>query len=709
MLDGVIVKCWHNLRNWIWRDSAGKRPGGHKNVALIYPAKRSMGCWPALGLAYIAAMLEKDGHSVKIVDRNPVMLKNEDVDLFTKNALLDFQPDIIGITATTPLMEDVVSVLALLGENFPAIQVVMGGPHVTALPEETLKNYPEVDIVARGEGEYSMTEIVAGCSLSEIAGITWRNNGEIQSNPPRPLISNLDELPLPARHLYDMEFYLQPENPVIRGVRGVRASHIYNARGCYYRCKFCAGSAVFGRKVRSHSCEKIIGEINHLINKYGVEALYFDEDVFFSSRERAETICKALIEEGIPEKIKWAGLMRANSAPLDILKMMRKAGCIQVEYGFETGSVRMLKEVHKGVTMEQNYEAARHTHKAGMRLLASMIVGCPSETEAEFDETVEFLRNIEPHYIGFNKFVPLPGSQYYKDLLEKGKLVGNHDWGLFHVGGSFPEQESISYSKVDGEEFFNKFCENEQGFIRSSNLVGTIISIFNVCEEKKYGFDFSMIKPQLFFMDVPEAEKAEADRLWDDALLCMLSDLDVSLPEGFFQRFNLSTEARVALCNNLGVHLMSDFRLKQAALFLDLTRKEAKSSVVLSNLGVLAFRRKEFVKADEFFAAALNEVGEMRKSILWCYANTVLLSGRLDKACDMYEAFDHEFGFTDGEMGLAACHILQGDFDKATTCWERVSCKNNLFAAKQNIKAKIALESSGESIKGYQSIGDFFY
>ena len=136
-----------------------------------------------------------------------------------------------------------------------------------------------------------------------------------------------------------------------------------------------------------------------------MRALYFDEDVFFSSRERAETICKALIEEGIPEKIKWAGLMRANSAPLDILKMMRKAGCIQVEYGFETGSVRMLKEVHKGVTMEQNYEAARHTHKAGMRLLASMIVGCPSETEAEFDETVEFLRNIEPHYIGFNKFV----------------------------------------------------------------------------------------------------------------------------------------------------------------------------------------------------------------------------------------------------------------------------------------------------------------
>ncbi len=712
MLKSVITRGLEYFQSGLKKNS----PAGFVNhnekkfrkVALIYPAKRNMGCWPALGLAYIAAMLEKVGHTVSIIDRNPVLSQGGDVEAFTRKALADFKPDFVGITATTPLMEDVVSILHLLQETIPGIPLILGGPHVTALPEATLKQFPEVDIVVRGEGELTMPEIVAGCPLTEVLGITWRKDGEVISNPARPLITDLDALPFPSRNLFDMEFYLQPDNIVIRGLRGIRATHIYNARGCYYNCKFCAGAAVFGREVRSNSAHTIVEEINHLINEYNVEALYFDEDVFFSSRLRAETICKALIEAEIPKKIKWAGLMRANAAPFDVLKMMKDSGCVQVEFGFETGSARMLKVVRKGVILEQNYAAARNSHKAGLRLLASMIVGCPSETSAEYNETIEFLRDIEPHYIGFNKFIPLPGSQFFNELSAAGKL-GNEDWGVYHVGGSFPEQKMISYSEIEGPEFFRKFCEDEQKFIRDSNLAGTIISLLNILEEKQNGFSFSILKPDLFTIAIPEKRRAETDFCWEKALeiiegneLCEIDDFKCD--------DKLSTDVRGAWLNNLGVHLIEDFRLRLAGLCLRSAQPEQESPLVLANLGVLAFRRKEYEKADSYFTSALLNPGSYKKQISWNWANTCLLSGRLEQAREMYEKFDNDFAVFNGQIGLAATYVLFGDFKQARNCWEKaIGDDEGLPEAIQNIKASQNLSANGGHIIGHKSITDLYY
>lgn len=711
MLKNVITKCWENINSGLSKKPSPK-PGSTgdaklKKIALIYPAKLKMGCWPALGLAYIAAVLEKIGHTVVIVDRNPVLLQGGDVEAFTRKILSDFRPDFIGITATTPLMEDVAVIVQIVREILPDVPLIIGGPHVTALPETTLEQYPAVDIVVRGEGEFTLPEIVAGRPRAEILGITWRKGEEIISNPARPLITDLDALPFPSRNLFDMEFYLQPDNIVIRGLRGIRATHIYNARGCYYNCKFCAGSAVFGREVRSNSAQTIIEEINFLIDKYKVEALYFDEDVFFSSRDRAETICKALIEAEIPEKIKWAGLMRANAAPLDILKMMKKSGCVQVEFGFETGSSRMLKVVRKGVTLEQNYAAARNSHKAGLRLLASMIVGCPSETLAEYNETIEFLRDIEPHYIGFNKFIPLPGSQFFKDLSAEGKL-GNEDWGVYHVGGSFPEQAAISYSAMEGQEFFRKFCEDEQKFIRNSNLAGTIISLVNTLEEREQGFNFSSLKPELFTLALSGQEGAEMKSYQEKALdfienneLCGLDDF---LPEE-----GLPAGGRGIWLNNLGVHLIKEFRLRLAGLCLDQAQSELESPLIPANLGVLAFRRKEYEKADAYFTEALLNPGLYKKQISWNWANTCLFSGRLDQARELYTKFDSDFIVSEGQMGWAATYVLHGDFIRACNCWEKVAEDEVLPEAVQNIKAYRDLSAKGGQIAGFQSITDLYY
>ncbi len=672
-------------------------------IALIYPA-RQMGYWPSLGLAYVAAMLEQHGHIVRIIDRNPILMQGGDLDTFTENCLDEFKPDIVGITATTPLMDDVINVLRILREKLPDIPLVMGGPHVTALPEETLQHYPEIDIVVRGEGEVTMPEIAEGRPLEEILGITWRDNGKIRSNPPRPLISDLDALPFPARHLFDMEFYLHPDNTVIRGLEGIRATHIYNARGCYHKCKFCAGSAVFGRRVRSNSPQTIVAEIQHLIDDYKVEGLYFDEDVFFSTRRRAEAICTALVKAEIPDKLKWAGLMRADAAPLDVLKMMKNAGCVQIEYGFETGSSRMLKVIRKGTTLQQNYEAARNTHKAGLRLLASMVVGCPSETESEFDETIEFLRDTEPHFVGLNKFVPLPGSQFFNELSEEGKL-NNDDWGVFHVSGSVPGQEQISYSAMEGLAFYNKFCENEHGFIQDLNLAGIIISLLETLEEKRNGFDFSSLKLELFPIELPEKKIEETEFYWEKALKA-IEDEELFTPKDILSKANLSSATRLAFLNNLGIYLMKDFRLRPAAACLDLARKEMEHPLLSANMGILFFRRKEFLRADKYFTSALSGAEKYRKRISWNFANTFLLRGRLDAAREKYEMFDKDFASPDGLMGLAACHVLLGNFDRAFTCWEKAFKDGNPASASQNMEASQALKANGGRVIGFKSIAD---
>jgi len=676
-------------------------------IALIYPA-RQMGYWPSLGLAYVAAALEQEGHSVHIVDRNPTFMRGGDVDGYTRNSLQAINPDMVGITATTPLMEDVVHILPLVKKECPHSPIVMGGPHVTALPEETLRHYPAVDIVVRQEGELTMPEIAAGRPLEEILGITWRCNGEIRSNPPRPLIADLDSLPFPARHLYDMEFYLHPDNPVIRGLEGIRATHIYNARGCYNKCKFCAGAAVFGRKVRSNSPEKIVAEIQHLIDTYQVEGLYFDEDVFFSTRRRAEAICSALIESGIAKQIKWSGLMRADAAPLDILSLMKEAGCVQVEYGFETGSPRMLELIRKGTTVPQNYEAARNTRKAGLRLLASMVVGFPSETESEFNDTIDFLRNAEPHFIGFNKFVPLPGSQFYEELLAEGKLVGSGNWDVFHVSGSVPHHELISYCAMEGPLFYRKFCESERDFVHELNMVGIIASLLETLDDLENGFDLSSVRLKAFPLAIDNGE--EEDAAWYREQV--LSSLDAEKPfepEAIGRSSKVSAQTRMAVLNNVGIDLMADFRLVAAVSCLEAARRETDHPLISANLGICAFRRKAFSQAENYFTSALSKSGRYQKGITWDAITTWLLRGRLDTAKERYEQFDKEFTCTDGLMGRAACHLLEGDWDQALRCWEKALAGGDRPVARQNIEAVRLLRSRGGRIVGFKPLTDFTY
>jgi len=412
-----------------------------------------MSFYPPLGLCYIANVLEKNGINVKIIDRNSLMTKNRSdqsiVDNMTEAEIKKFKPDIVGISVTTPTFFDVrCNIVKIIRKIDDKIRIVTGGPHVSALPEDTLRSCPEIDIVSRGEGELSMLEIAQGDKLRDIAGLTYRDGNNIVNNIDRTPHNNIDDFCSPARHLVDMRYYSSPNPHVMHGLYS-KATTIFTTRGCPYDCTFCAGSIALGRGVRFQSIELVIEEIKKLIADYGIEALYFADDMFDIKKERTANLCRELIKNNINKKVRWNAQLRANSMDKDLLKLMKEAGCIRVDIGFESGSQKTLDIINKRTTVEQNYEAARLLHEAGIQVHANMIVGLPGEDWEDLNSTRDFMKEIRPDWIGFGAFIPLPGSKLFDDLIDK-KLIKIE---------SIEALEDLNLTKVD-DEYFHEFVKN---------------------------------------------------------------------------------------------------------------------------------------------------------------------------------------------------------------------------------------------------------
>ncbi|MDI6733011.1 MAG: radical SAM protein [Planctomycetota bacterium] len=423
--------------------------------------------WPPLGLAYIAAVLEEHNHKVKIIDRDLSLKENrldfEKTDRDTLDLINSFNPEIVGFTVTTPNVSDANYVSTLIKKEIPKITTIIGGPHCIGEPILTLQKCPSIDILVRGEGENTMLEIANGCNLTDITGIVYRNKENIVSNPDRPVIQNLDSLPLPARHLLRMDLYLRPSRFTSRNL-SLRTTHIFTARGCPYRCHYCAGPISFGGKVRYHSPERVVSEIDYLISEYSIEALYFAEDMFLANKKRARKMLSLFIEKGINKKIKWMAQLSTNIVDKEYLELMKDAGCVHVEYGFESGSQRILDLMNKKATVKKNLMAVNLTKEVGLRFQGNIITGYPGETEEDFHKTLDFLRKTKPHNIGFNLFMPLPGSFIYNKLKAEGKHLP--DWDS--IGD--PEMSQIIYADMSKPRFEELYLKARFKIILPINL-----------------------------------------------------------------------------------------------------------------------------------------------------------------------------------------------------------------------------------------------
>jgi len=376
-------------------------------VALIQPGRAEFfAVQEPLNLGFIAGFLEKYDAKVTIIDE----LAGQNV----KKELCKFSPDIAGITATTPLAPDAYRIAKMCREM--EILTVMGGVHASVLPEEALQH---VDIVVKGEGEIAMMDIIKGSVKS----------GAVS----RHYIENLDEIPPPARHLMQMEFYLHaadrfPGTFLYFVPPHTKVASIITSRGCPYNCVFCHNTWR-GIPYRFNSPERVISEIKHLIDVYDVGAIFFIEDNLFVNKPRLRKICKMMIENKFD--IIWGGNARVDNIDLETLRITREAGCRQITFGFESGSQRILNVLNKRTTVEQNRRAIELCKKADILVNGTFMIGNPTETIEDVRATQQFIKENEIDSVGICITTPFPGTELWKWCEERGLIDDSFSWADF--------------------------------------------------------------------------------------------------------------------------------------------------------------------------------------------------------------------------------------------------------------------------------------
>lgn len=393
------------------------------NIVLINPRVLLTPMHP-LGLLYVAAVLEKEGHKVRVYDPLP-----ED-DAFIRFIKRD-KPNMVGLTCSTPQRERAVYILNKIEKMNSNIKTVVGGVHATILPQEMLTEN-SVDFVVIGEGEHTIIELCEAIErdsgFDKINGIGFKEKGKVIVNPRRKLIKNLDGIPFPARHLLSSDWYFQPPGR-IRGFWLERSTAAITSRGCPYSCIFCSTHLVFGRKTRQRSPENVILEISHLIDTYKIDGLFFVDDTFTLNSKWVKHFCYLMKKEKID--IKWACQARVDRVTEPLIKIMKKAGCVQIDYGVESGSVNVLKALRKGITPDQAKEAFKITKKIGVRTMASFMIGNPREKYEDIVATLQLAKEIKPDYTLFFYTIPRPATELYHMAIQNKWIdlpISNQEW-----------------------------------------------------------------------------------------------------------------------------------------------------------------------------------------------------------------------------------------------------------------------------------------
>ncbi|HCC46823.1 MAG TPA: hypothetical protein DEQ38_01705 [Elusimicrobia bacterium] len=398
-------------------------------IALINPRNIDTTTHHPLGLLYIAAYLEREGHLVKVFDQTVGQTPAE-----IASEIIGWGPELSGLTATTPQFALALRIAAELKKVLPAVPVVVGGPHPSVCPEDSLAS-PEVDFVVIGEGERTLSEICAALGspekLAGVKGIGYKAGGKPVFTGTAPLIEDLDSLPFPARHLLAQRWYFAP--PKIRGVWTKSLITVMASRGCPYRCIWCSSHTLFGRKVRNRSPENVLGEIAEARRDLGVDSVYFFDDTFTVNTVWTERFCELLAARGWKD-FKWACQARVNTVTPDLLAKMKKAGCVQLDFGVESGSQRILDILVKDTKIDMIKAAFRHTRAAGINTFASIIVGAPGETREDVLKTSELLAEIRPDYTEIFYATPYPGTRLYEIAKESGLIRADISYDAWYVG-----------------------------------------------------------------------------------------------------------------------------------------------------------------------------------------------------------------------------------------------------------------------------------
>jgi len=376
-----------------------------------WPSHSSGGvCQEPLFLAYAAAVLEKAGLEVELIDCRPDYISQDEL----SEKITEGKGLAIIQTSTPSIDLDLETAKALKKKN-SNLKIALVGPHPTVFDKEILEEHPDIDLILRGEYDYTVRDVALAIEkdqdFKEIKGITYRDSGNIIRNEDREYIKDLDELPFPARHFLPVNKYFEPlfiGRPTLR---------LISSRGCPFRCTFCMWpQLMYGRFFRARNPIKVVDEIEHLKNEYHIKEYYFDDDTFTIDPNRVAKICDEIIRRKI--NLPFDCLARVDTVSPEMLKKMKEAGCMIIRYGVESGSPKILENIRKGITVSQIKYAFKETKKAGIKTHATMIFGLPGETKETIKETIKFVLELDPDFAQFPIAIPYPGTEFYEEAVK---------------------------------------------------------------------------------------------------------------------------------------------------------------------------------------------------------------------------------------------------------------------------------------------------
>jgi len=382
---------------------------------------------PPIGLGYLATALRRQGmKDVLILD-----CVKEGLDLAGFAVKVkEIKPDLIGFQVFSHDLNSLAESLKIVKKIKPKMVTVAGGPHPSGFPEQMLKDFPRLDYAFKGESEIGLPRLVgklAGkkINLAKIPGLIWRQGRAIKINR-QVFPEDLDSLGFPAWDLLKPNEY--PNAPQGVFFKNLPVAPIMATRGCPYQCTFCAGRTVTGLKIRSRSVDHVLAEIKLLNRDYGVKEIHFLDDNFTLNRRYVKEFCQKLLN--ISLRISWCcpNGIRMDTLDLGILQMMKAAGCYYVSVGIESGSNRILKLMKKSLTVEKITKQIKMIKKSGLAVNGFFILGYPGETRKEMERTIKFSQSLGLTRAAFYNFLPLPGTEAYRQLVETGEIEGEFDF-----------------------------------------------------------------------------------------------------------------------------------------------------------------------------------------------------------------------------------------------------------------------------------------
>ncbi|UCB43222.1 MAG: cobalamin-dependent protein [Dehalococcoidales bacterium] len=476
---------------------------------------------PPLSLAYLAAALESNGFEVQILDFLVTRYRPEKV----RQKLEEYRPNLVGVTCVTLNYHLAAEMLEVVKTVDPAIVTVIGGPHASFTPRETLLEAPWIDVVVMGEGDTTFVELVkavdGGGSLETISGIAFTDHGMFVKTEPRPLIEDIDSLPMPSRHLIPLSRYRALGTPCT----------VVTSRGCPYGCIFCSAHRMFGRKVRFRDPGMVVDEIERIQRDLGFQMVNIVDDTFTVNHAHASQVCEEILRRNL--KVDWSAYARVDNMAEELIALMKRAGCHMVLFGVESADERILKTIRKGITPDDVRKGVRIATDAGMRVYCSFIIGLPGEGPDTIEKTKSFSDEINRSYgveYGYHMLSPLPGTELYERVDDYGIRVFSKDWADFDANRPIVETENMSREMAqEAIDYYDELLEDAWAEIERGAEEGNQEWIARLKQKESIGFIWGLLQEDIFDDTCPasavnsagsaEAEAELARRLADKLVM----------------------------------------------------------------------------------------------------------------------------------------------------------------------------------------------